>query len=207
MLLLKYLFAIWLIVLPFGTAHASTVTFDVSGQFNNPLVTMYHPAENLSGTLSVDTTTGLVTSTNLIVGGFPNFTNILHSYEFFAGTWTMTVLNSSGNVLDFLFIPSPVPSPAPITGSGQLFGLTSGIITGGEVYTGCGPSGGVCQEWGNFPPGNLQEYFGGNSLRGSLTISSAVPEPSTWAMLLLGFAGIGFAAFRRKQHGPQLHLA
>jgi choice-of-anchor A domain-containing protein len=27
---------------------------------------------------------------------------------------------------------------------------------------------------------------------------SAVPEPSTWAMLILGFAGIGFMAYRRK---------
>jgi hypothetical protein len=25
-----------------------------------------------------------------------------------------------------------------------------------------------------------------------------VPEPSTWAMMLLGFAGIGFMAYRRK---------
>jgi len=27
---------------------------------------------------------------------------------------------------------------------------------------------------------------------------SAVPEPSTWAMMILGFAGIGFMAFRRR---------
>jgi PEP-CTERM motif len=27
--------------------------------------------------------------------------------------------------------------------------------------------------------------------------ASAVPEPSTWAMLLLGFAGLGYAGFRR----------
>ena len=26
---------------------------------------------------------------------------------------------------------------------------------------------------------------------------SVVPEPSTWAMMLLGFAGLGFAAYRR----------
>jgi PEP-CTERM motif len=26
---------------------------------------------------------------------------------------------------------------------------------------------------------------------------SAVPEPSTWAMMLLGFAGIGLMAYRR----------
>jgi hypothetical protein len=29
-------------------------------------------------------------------------------------------------------------------------------------------------------------------------VTSPVPEPSTWAMLLLGFAGIGFMAYRRK---------
>jgi hypothetical protein len=28
--------------------------------------------------------------------------------------------------------------------------------------------------------------------------TSAVPEPSTWAMMILGFAGIGFMAYRRK---------
>jgi hypothetical protein len=30
---------------------------------------------------------------------------------------------------------------------------------------------------------------------------AAVPEPSTWAMLLIGFAGIGFMAYRRRQNG------
>jgi PEP-CTERM motif len=27
--------------------------------------------------------------------------------------------------------------------------------------------------------------------------SATAPEPSTWAMMLLGFAGLGFAAYRR----------
>jgi hypothetical protein len=26
----------------------------------------------------------------------------------------------------------------------------------------------------------------------------AVPEPSTWAMMIFGFAGVGFTAYRRK---------
>ena len=30
----------------------------------------------------------------------------------------------------------------------------------------------------------------------------AIPEPSTWAMLMLGFAGLGFAAFRRAKVRP-----
>jgi hypothetical protein len=32
----------------------------------------------------------------------------------------------------------------------------------------------------------------------NMEFSAAVPEPSTWAMLLLGFAGIGYMAYRRK---------
>jgi hypothetical protein len=32
------------------------------------------------------------------------------------------------------------------------------------------------------------------------TFVAPVPEPSTWAMLLLGFAGIGFMAYRRRAH-------
>jgi hypothetical protein len=27
---------------------------------------------------------------------------------------------------------------------------------------------------------------------------AAVPEPSTWAMMILGFCGLGFMAYRRK---------
>jgi PEP-CTERM motif len=34
---------------------------------------------------------------------------------------------------------------------------------------------------------------------GTATFSvAAVPEPSTWAMMILGFAGVGFMAYRRK---------
>jgi len=33
-----------------------------------------------------------------------------------------------------------------------------------------------------------------------------VPEPATWAMMILGFLGIGFTAYRRKSRGPALRL-
>jgi hypothetical protein len=32
----------------------------------------------------------------------------------------------------------------------------------------------------------------------TLTVTDAVPEPSTWAMMILGFAGVGFMAYRKK---------
>jgi hypothetical protein len=38
-------------------------------------------------------------------------------------------------------------------------------------------------------------------------VVEGVPEPSTWAMMILGFCGIGFITYRRKQNGPALRLA
>ncbi|HWY80433.1 MAG TPA: PEPxxWA-CTERM sorting domain-containing protein, partial [Roseiarcus sp.] len=32
-----------------------------------------------------------------------------------------------------------------------------------------------------------------------LAVGGAVPEPSTWAMMLVGFAGLGFAGYRSTQ--------
>jgi hypothetical protein len=40
-----------------------------------------------------------------------------------------------------------------------------------------------------------------------ITQVAAVPEPSTWAMILLGFAGVGFMAYRRKSQGSAFRTA
>jgi hypothetical protein len=38
------------------------------------------------------------------------------------------------------------------------------------------------------------------------SLGSAIPEPSTWAMMTLGFAGLGYAAFRRNSKKGQAAL-
>jgi hypothetical protein len=38
----------------------------------------------------------------------------------------------------------------------------------------------------------------GNVQIANVAVAGSVPEPSTWAMMILGFAGIGFMAYRRK---------
>jgi hypothetical protein len=42
---------------------------------------------------------------------------------------------------------------------------------------------------------------------GEFALTAAVPEPSTWAMMILGFCGLGFMAYRRKQSGAALSVA
>ena len=44
----------------------------------------------------------------------------------------------------------------------------------------------------------LQLAFQGSAL----SITAPVPEPSTWAMLLIGFAGLAFAGYRRRHGTP-----
>ena len=52
-----------------------------------------------------------------------------------------------------------------------------------------------------FVPGLPGQPILANRIIGEVTdvsVTPGVPEPSTWAMLLLGFAGIGFMVYRRK---------
>lgn len=48
---------------------------------------------------------------------------------------------------------------------------------------------------------------GSGAIGGTLTIAAAVPEPSTWAMMVLGFLGVGFMAYRREQNGTALSVS
>jgi PEP-CTERM motif len=49
------------------------------------------------------------------------------------------------------------------------------------------------------PTFNLAFSLGGDTV-------TAVPEPSTWAMMILGFAGVGFMAYRRRNQSAALLL-
>jgi hypothetical protein len=39
------------------------------------------------------------------------------------------------------------------------------------------------------------------------TVASAVPEPSTWATMILGFFGVGFMGYRKQRNGSSFRLA
>ena len=45
-----------------------------------------------------------------------------------------------------------------------------------------------------------------NAFEFSLATAAGTPEPSTWAMMALGFAGLGYAAFRRNTKGRALAI-
>lgn len=89
----------------------------------------------------------------------------------------------------------------PIISDFQITGTTLGL-SGFEQFAGPILVNGPLQEptlaIGTF---DLSSILSGPAI---ITISSAVPEPSTWAMLLIGFAGVGFFAYRGRQTAPRV---
>ena len=101
------------------------------------------------------------------------------------------------------------------TGSGGPLSFTVRYGSASETFT---PTNTSAWSTGAFDftyaPGTNSLLFAGVPVRDNgdhsigldLVSISAVPEPSTWAMMILGFLGIGFMAYRRKP-SARLRLA
>jgi hypothetical protein len=96
------------------------------------------------------------------------------------------------------------------------------LLNGNVIYTGPGSPNSQFSSWtafgatSNFLLGantlefdlvNYAQPGGGNPAGINVQfLTAAVPEPSTWAMMILGFLGVGFVAYRRKS-GMALRVA
>jgi hypothetical protein len=78
--------------------------------------------------------------------------------------------------------------------------LTTDFTTSIDCGNGCGGFGtfhlGVAANV--FEDINFNPTGGAVEFDQSTAVTSGVPEPSTWAMMILGFCGVGFMAYRRK---------
>ncbi len=77
-----------------------------------------------------------------------------------------------------------------------VFDLTNGSAFNGWVvsYDGVGITGSILG--GGEAAVNWQSAFPNG---GEVIVSTGIPEPSTWAMMLIGFAGLGFMSYRQRQ--------
>jgi Laminin B (Domain IV)/PEP-CTERM motif len=83
--------------------------------------------------------------------------------------------------------------------------LNSTNFTGGDIATVLGNLTKI-EILAEFISGTESEGLDNVSLTPAVVVSG-VPEPSTWAMMILGFCGLGFMAYRRKQNGSALSVA
>jgi hypothetical protein len=128
----------------------------------------------------------------------PGVESVLSLFSFLPPRTTDTInVDFSANALTFTFETAASRSPGTFNGpeftvlSGNPFDPISSVVISGGQTVNAAIVGGVLEvNWQN------QLFAQGDTV--VVNFSPAVPEPSTWAMLLLGFAGVGFMAYRRK---------
>jgi hypothetical protein len=130
-----------------------------------------------------------------------------------------------------VFLPNAVPSGAPPVGLdfspsglatdflvlapliGQVFYIGDGQTSGGILQQFIAPTGAtrlfrIPDGFGfGGAPGAYDDNDGAYQILIGVNQTPAVPEPSTGAMMILGFAGIGFMAHRRSRKDQGLALA
>jgi hypothetical protein len=187
-----------------GTADATVIT-SISGGTTLPM-----PVVNSSSTGPVTFGSPEVTWTSQFSGSVFGYTS---GYAYGAnGFWdnglTMAGTNDVGSTMSFDF-SSPVTAVGGFinyaVGNGtpviSVYDSNDTLI---ESYTlnfstGGGVDKGFFYGFSETTPIKYFELSGSFIGIANLTaMTSPVPEPSTWAMMLLGFAGLGFMAYRRK---------
>jgi len=164
-------------------ARADVGNFQVSGAFDR--LGIY------SGTLSIDMTSGQIVAADIIVPGYEFNGHIYQgaNYQSIQATYIVQVLQPNSDILLQLAFTTP-GSP-----SGSLVGFTGGSIFEEDVYSSStGEIDGTYLVVNGMITGSV----------GTVSAIAAVPEPSTWAMMILGFAGVGFMAYRRSSQGAAI---
>ena len=179
---------LWVLAASPNLASASTVVYDVNLNFD-PTTTLGGPGVGTAiGTFSLDTSTNTITAIDITektnttdtIGsccGFPSVTSV-----------TFNVLSLSS--IDFGIKPS-----FPLVRTQSDCCLIDGFEGGPSIQFDFPYPGG-----GDVQPGNFDSITSDNRyLYGQVTPQSigGAPEASTWAMMLVGFAGLGLAGYRR----------
>jgi hypothetical protein len=161
---------------PAGSASAAIYNYTLDGQYSSAAINA-----PIVGTMTFDEGSG-VTALSVSSSAFETLNTIFSSTSFtFAPNdtgWRLGVAAPSGNVYGYLYLHS------------------LGGFAGPPLFT-------IDSDWSNIvdigPPPDYINTRREAALSGSLTLIPTVPEPSTWAMMILGFFGIGFMAYRRRK--------
>jgi hypothetical protein len=130
---------------------------------------------------------------------------VLKSSQTFSGSFTYDA--DSGQVTLANFVTSSLGSFSAIESDGQSGTLHSTKLTNAndnfflvfdtQATLDAGHSTDVDNQFSSV--GTFGELVAASNFTGTF-VTAGVPEPSTWAMMILGFAGIGFMAYRRKSN-------
>jgi hypothetical protein len=192
-------FALAFALAPVDSARADVVTYNYVGADFTHANLPFTTTENLTGTISF----AAPLAANLTLNVFRNSNVTPVAFSFTAGPETLTSAAFNPNFTSFVF---STDNAGNITG----WDIVIGLGGGGQINIDNGVLGvGDQAAVGAFftGPKDPSNASGGNNLAGQFEIAAAVPEPSTWAMMILGFCGLGVMTYHRKQKGSSLSVA
>jgi hypothetical protein len=150
-----------------------------------------------AGSFDVDTSVGLEHVLNLT--GYPDGAISNVSISAFGFSF------SAADIVDFVFLDPQPTSPALVSLEDLQSGATPSIgisfqngtaqFTFGSVQ--CGRNDCIIPNDLAFASGDGTLFAQGSFSASVVAATPTVPEPSTWGMLLLGFAGLGLAGYRQ----------
>jgi len=175
------------------TGSYGTFSFNTLSGTSNPILTLPQilatTALDVSathiGVLHVYLTASGITVPAGPVGFTSNFTQkLLTGGSVIEATYVNpanTLFGTNTPVGSYLFTADGVANAHGVTNTGPLYSLT-------EEYT-------------------INATATGQSFLSTTLVTAAVPEPATWAMMVLGFLGVGFVAYRKKASSSAFRLA
>ena len=184
-----------------GPAKATTytATIDTSGlagtsvQFAWDLIGNGAQANTVTiSNFSTDGTISPATNQGGVAGSLPGNVALTDAADFFS---ELLINIKLGTFLTFSFTPTDNYPGIQPTGFSGLF---VDPATNFQLFPTTGPADVLFLLTidGLTPGGKLDVY---SAVNGDVAIAVAVPEPSTWAMMILGFAGVGAMACRRRK--------
>jgi PEP-CTERM motif len=171
------------------SAHASVFTFTVTEQGGNVDVSGYGSID-LAGLTHVSSGGGLSSYTwpslgRMVVGGnFDTYSGVSGPDNFGSGSGPIDADNATGDTVGIFVTELVVPS---------------GYASGAQLSDGMTFDGATFASLGLTPGSYIYTWGASNSLAVDVVVPRAVPEPSTWAMLALGFIGLAALGLRRSE--------
>lgn len=169
-----------------ATAAHADVVVDITQGGSNVLLTS-------SGTFDLSTAT-LVTT----VPSFQQALDPLHAFIVFGTQGPLSVYSLTGpssiGTGAGVNVTNDLGTAVGVDGFDGIFGISSSYVSNSS-FSGSGSINNATLASLGLTTGTYTYLVGQNVV----TVNVGVPEPATWAMMLLGFAGIGFAVRRERR--------
>lgn len=176
-----------LLVAPERSAQAATFdysyTFD-TGQVISGSFTGDQSGQNITDIANITASlNGTPFTGPLYAMSYTGAPNACNSVSCFSGTGAIVSFNAQNN--NFLFLNTDSPTDFVNSNYANVFYI---IPYGGSERT----------SYYQPPTNTFIDYDNEHYIPNNWVLTAAVPEPSTWAMMILGLFGVGFIAYLRK---------